>query len=177
MSLRPMNKRGLSIMIGYVLLITIAVIIGVVVYSWLKTYVPTEVPSCPDGTSLFVKGAPCEGENLSLTLENNGRFDVSGYYIRGKKDAGEDVATIDLGGYDYNNFYGEEGGVVIFKIANPGDEPGLRPGEEWTDVFNLSTQAVKAIEIVPVRYQERNGKLVLVVCSNSISREDVTCGG
>ena len=39
-----MSKKGLSIMIGYVLLVTAAIVIGVVVYQWMKTYLPTEVP-------------------------------------------------------------------------------------------------------------------------------------
>ena len=177
---RPMNKKGLSIMIGYVLLVAIAVVIGVIVYAWLRTYIPTEIPSCPDGTSLFLK-VTCEEENLSVKLDNNGRFDVSGYYIRGSNLSGEEVvATIDLGEYDYNNLYEGLGGVVLFKIgdtSNPGDTSGLKPGEDWTDVFNLSSQEVNFIEIVPARYQERKGKIVLVVCSKAIAREDIVCGG
>ena len=31
------NKRGVSVMIGYVLLITLAVVMGVIAYNWMNT--------------------------------------------------------------------------------------------------------------------------------------------
>ena len=49
------NKRGISIVVGYVLLVSFAVFMGVVVYQWMKTFVPKETLDCPEGTSLFIK--------------------------------------------------------------------------------------------------------------------------
>jgi len=44
------NKRGVSIVIGYVLLIAISIVISILVYQALKTYVPKEALECSDGT-------------------------------------------------------------------------------------------------------------------------------
>jgi len=37
-----MNKKGISVIIGYLLLVSFAIIISGMVYVWMKTYVPTE---------------------------------------------------------------------------------------------------------------------------------------
>ena len=54
---RKLNKKGVSVIIGYVLLIAFAILISAGVYAWLKTYVPREPLNCPDGVSIFVKEA------------------------------------------------------------------------------------------------------------------------
>ena len=46
------NKKGVSEIIGYILLVAIVVTISIFVYQWLKTYVPQDAISCPDGVSL-----------------------------------------------------------------------------------------------------------------------------
>ena len=53
MYLQAKNKKGLSVMIGYVLLVTFAIIISAIVYQQIKTYLPTEDKVCPEGVSLF----------------------------------------------------------------------------------------------------------------------------
>ena len=40
--------------IGYVLLISMAVAMSIIVYQWLSTYVPKDTPKCPDDTSLTI---------------------------------------------------------------------------------------------------------------------------
>ena len=75
------HKLGVSMMIGYVLLITFAMITGTLVYTWLKSYVPTEALECPDGVSVFMKDVVCNNigngkYNLSVELVNNGRFAI-----------------------------------------------------------------------------------------------------
>src|SRR3989344_4241665 len=92
------DKKGLSIMIGYVLLIVIAIVMSVVVYQWIKTYVPKDAPQCPDGVAIFAKDIKyiCEDDTLKITMRNNGRFDVAGYYLRATKTAEQELATEDL---------------------------------------------------------------------------------
>ena len=77
------TKRGVSIMIGYILLITFVIAISIFVYQWLKTYVPKEGLECPDGVSIYISKAninPNEGK-LTLTLKNTGRFDINGVFV------------------------------------------------------------------------------------------------
>src|SRR3989344_5928807 len=100
------DKRGISEIIGYVLLIVGAVAMGAIVFSWLKTYIPTEKLECPDDVSLFVKESSCVIDtstlittlNLNLNLKNNGKFNIDGYFIRGAL-SGEEQATQDLSEY------------------------------------------------------------------------------
>ena len=49
------DKRGISIVIGYILLVTVSIAMSILVYQWLKTYVPKEFLECPDGTSILAK--------------------------------------------------------------------------------------------------------------------------
>ena len=73
MLLRVRKKRAVSEMIGYVLLISIAVIMSVIVYAWLKTYKPGTEVECPDSTSIAIEEALCvEGECLGTVADDYG---------------------------------------------------------------------------------------------------------
>src|SRR3989344_8392030 len=78
----PNSKKGLSVMIGYILLISMAITMSAIVYQWVKTYVPQDSIECKDGVSLFVQGYnyDCGADTLNLNLKNNGRFDLAGYF-------------------------------------------------------------------------------------------------
>ena len=88
------DKKAVSVLIGYVLLVVFAVILAAIVYQWLRTYVPTEGLNCPDGTSIFISETSYCDNQLNLTLKNNGRFDVSGYFLHASNSSGEDIGTI-----------------------------------------------------------------------------------
>jgi hypothetical protein len=164
-----LNKKGLSIMIGYVLLITAAVVIGVVVYQWMKTYVPTEVPDCPDGISIFIEDAYCGGGNLSVTIKNSGRFSLGGYFIRTKNDSIQEIATIDLSNLTKE---GEDnGGMVLFERS----VNALSPGKEHHNNFTLLNQEIHSIELIPIRYQERDNRMIMVICGKSKAIDEVVC--
>jgi len=71
------KKKGVSIMIGYILLISMAAAISVFVYGWVKTYVPKDISECPDGTSLSIKEISClnpGGNYTKLLLHINTDF-------------------------------------------------------------------------------------------------------
>jgi len=80
------SKKGLSNMVGYVLLITITISLSFFVYNWLKFYVTQEdAVECPEGVNLIVSSYECTkgvGGNLNLTLKNKGLFSVNGYILR-----------------------------------------------------------------------------------------------
>ena len=117
-------------MIGYILLISFALVMAVIVYAYIKTYVPKDIAACPEDTSMFVKEANCDANgNLDITLKNNGRFNVAGYFIRGTNNIDEEVAVIDLipmmkEGVEGQNPYFTS---VIFDISQ---DNTLKPGEE-----------------------------------------------
>ena len=71
MFIQMRDKKAVSIMIGYILLITFAVVIAAVVLTWLKTYVPRQGLECPDGVSIYILDSELDRNDLVLTLRNN----------------------------------------------------------------------------------------------------------
>jgi len=80
--MRPLlrsNKKGVSTIIAYVLLISITISLSVMVFNWLKFYVSDEkIAQCPDAVNVIVEDYNC----VNITLKNKGRFSVDGYTLR-----------------------------------------------------------------------------------------------
>ena len=156
-----MNKKAVSLMISYVLLISIAVVISYVVYRNLKTYVPQEKLECPDGVSIVIKDLKCNSNKLEINISNNGLFNISGYYVSGATSSGG-LATVNI----------EKDGVSLFTI-----NPSISQGQESKLTSDTLLTPIRAIEMVPVRIQRDNKNvLVEVVCTNARIREEITCG-
>jgi hypothetical protein len=168
----PKNRKGISLMIGYVLLMTVAVVMGILVYNWIKTYVPKEGLACPDEVSIFIeKAVYYEAESiLDVTIKNNGNFNVAGYFIHATNSSEQELAIIDLSEYTLG---GEgKGGAVLLGMG----ENSFKPNQKRENEFNLSGTGIGTIysvEIIPVRYQEENNKLRFVSCGNAKVKEDV----
>lgn len=164
-------------MIGYILLISIAVVIGIVVYNLLKTYIPANTPKCSDGISIAIKKTDCSANSLNITLENNGLFSINGYFIKAKTNSYSKISTVDLGDSAYD-------GLVIFPQT-------LAPSKESTKTFGYNSEICKiigtdcnnngyniySIEVIPVvTVTDDNGKISSVVCSDSkIFKELTNC--
>ena len=159
------NKKGVSIIVGYVLLIVFAVIMGGIVYSGLRTYVPTETLECPDGVSLFVQDSNYCNNQLNLTIRNNGRFNVAGYYIFAA-NPGQEVETIDISPYINRSFGGRDWKNAIMFASL--DENSFNPGNQTTNVFNIpSTKGtIYSVAIVPARFQEQDNRERFARCAN-----------
>ncbi len=166
------NKKGVSIMIGYVLLIVGAVVMGGVVYGWLQSYVPQETLECPSGVSLFIREVQCTadggGYKLNLDVANNGRFAVDGYFVKVAHTEEQEIATTDI---SENLVQGgnANAGVVSF----PGR--ALDPGKNAPIAEYGLSDEIYLIELVPIRYEIIGGKSRLVSCSNAKIKEKVIC--
>ncbi len=171
------NKLGVSVMIGYVLLISMAVIMGGVLYYWMKSYVPQDQLECQDGTSLIVKSYSCAGNSLNLTLLNNGRFNLGGYYIYASNDSSQNqsLATINL----YNNILQSADGFKNFGsiIFNKDNNNSFPPGVQTTHQYNLAgVGRVYFVEISPARYEDYKGKARFASCGNQYKiKEKIVC--
>lgn len=171
--LRHHNKKGVSIMIGYVLLIVGAIVMGGVIYGWLQSYVPQETVECPDGVSLFIKDVLCsndgEGYKLNLTLSNNGRFLVDGYYIKSSEIQGQEIATIDISS-KITSGGNANAGLVLFpgKAVDPSKNAP-------TAIFELGEKQIYLIEIIPIKYEVIDNKNRLISCGDAKIREKITC--
>ena len=170
------NKRGVSVMIGYILLITFGIIVAGLVFAYLKTYVPKEEIKCPDETSIFIKNATClEGFNLSLTLRNNGNFNLAGYFIHATTQPTQELAVTDISPYLTNQTTGpiNVGSSVLFTIYK---NNSFAPNDEITHYFDLTESGgIYSIEIIPIRYQGERAKKALVSCGDARVEEIRTC--
>ncbi|MFH1503614.1 MAG: hypothetical protein ABIE36_03070 [Candidatus Diapherotrites archaeon] len=170
-------KKGVSVIIGYVILVSFVIVLGIIVYSWMKTYVPTEEINCPDGLSMFIKNYECSSGELNLYLKNNGKFNIGGYFIYATDSPEQELATIDIS----RNITEETAklyptGIRLGKSTDTGNS--LAPNEEETEKFDISgIEAIYSVEILPIRWQEENNKRRLVSCKDAKIKETIFCLG
>jgi hypothetical protein len=78
------NKKGVSLMISYVLLIVIAIVMSVIVFSYLKNVANVKpVIECKEGTSILIENYKCDifannTGRIELTIKNSGLFSIDG---------------------------------------------------------------------------------------------------
>jgi len=162
------SKKAVSVLIGYVLLVSFIVIISGITYTWLKTYVPAQNLECQEGVSIFVKKSVYNSSTLELkvTLKNTGRFNIGGYFIHAKNDSSQELAIIDLSIYLNDSFGGAlAGNSVLFSSAS-GE---LKSGEEENHIFIIPSALgnLFSITVTPVRFQEFNNRERFVSCVKS----------
>ncbi|MCH7568904.1 MAG: hypothetical protein IIA87_05805 [Nanoarchaeota archaeon] len=154
------DRKGISLMIGYVLLIVIAIGLSIAVFAYLKLYLPRNQPQCPDDVSLTIEWVTCSGGNVELTLTNRGLFSVDGAYIR-----------IGERGRIFKEILNEE--KLRFVIVGGGGTIGLKPGESWVSpsyIYNGTGN--QELEIEPLLFIEKYP----VLCEKSIVSQIVDCG-
>lgn len=171
------SKKALSIVVGYVLLIVFASVVGVIVYKWQQTYVPKdEYAGCTEGASLFIvnKSYDCNTNILRFAIKNTGQFSIGGYFIYLKDDQEKTLATVDIS----NNNTDISSKLIIYNINGvklgretllPARNNSFEPGEVEIEEFDLShlNDNVYGIEIVPIRWQEEGRKEVLASCKEN----------
>lgn len=177
MSFRDKSKKGVSIIIGYVLLVTFAIVIGLIVFQWMKSYVPKEDLLCPDGVSIFIKNYACSSNILTINLKNNGKFDVGGYFIYATDSPNEELATIDL---SKNNTDVSSRikplGIKFGRIAQIIAGNTFEPDEEEIEIYNLTgISNLFSIEIIPLRWQKEKNRNVIVSCKDAKISEIIKC--
>jgi hypothetical protein len=169
------GKKGISVVVGYVLLVSLGIVMAVIVFAYLKTYIPKELASCPAGSALFLEDYSCSGNQLNLTLKNSGKFNLGGFFIHGGNESLEQLATYDLSGYlDVPNKNERLYGTVV--VVNLGQENLIKPNEKSEYIFSeINVNNLDLVEILPIRFEDDNGKKRVVSCTDSRIRETITC--
>lgn len=174
------GKKGISVMVSYVLLVVFVLIIGALVYQWLKTYVPSQGLECPDGVSLFIKEAEFDDSTsqLTITLRNNGRFNLAAYFIHATNSSDQELPIIDLSGY-LNDTDGPgriHGNSVLFFKAIVVNNPNLfAPGSEKSYFFDIPPEIGEPhlIRITPARFQKEDDERERFVSCSSARAEQI----
>ena len=165
------DKKGVSLMIGYVLLIIIAISLSIAVYAFLVLYLPSEEPGCPEDIKIIVNEVSCiwssgDGKwQIEVSVTNKGLFGIDGIFIRvGDKDR------------------------IYKEVVNEDDEEfltggGLPPGEKRTlGNYNLAewsggqsnAPTNYEIEIEPFIFElDKSNKPQL--CSHNLVTKNLIC--
>ncbi|GAG16259.1 unnamed protein product, partial [marine sediment metagenome] len=151
------------------------IVMGTIAYQWIRTYVPSEGLACPEDVSVFIKEYACGGGEFNITLKNNGKFSIAGYFIHVTNESEQEIATTDI---SQNITLGgvSAGGAVIFVSASTNS---MKPNEEKKSVFDLTgadiTNKIELVQITPVRYHTVDNKLRFVSCGGAKIKEELTC--
>lgn len=168
------KKKGVSPLIGYVLLVSFVIVLGVIIYNWMRTYVPSESLECPEGASLFIKSYECNGSVLNLTLKNNGKFNIGGYFIYATTSPNQTLATRDISFYLADNLSRLSPTGVKFT----GDMNSLKPNQEEIENYDFTGTdfSIYSVEIIPIRWQKERRINRIVSCSEEKIKEVISCG-
>ncbi len=141
------NKKGISELVAYVLLISLSIALSIVVYNWLRAYViPYQPKTCPDGISIIIKDYTCYSGNITLNLSNKGLFRIDGYIFRINN---ESDAT------------GNPVGLPINVITTKTLTTPLQPGEVTSGSWNYKTKYAKIVEMEIEPFRLEGDKNVL----------------
>jgi len=167
-------------MVGYVLLVVIAVGLSAAVFSFLKVYVPKEKPECSPDISLIVQSiekCTINGDKIildNIKLTNKGLFKVPAVYIRLAPESKKIRQQINP---DIDDFY-------LNDYNNDPENGGLNPGETET-FLQLITDRVKnpdggdpqpgeyIIEIQPVTFSDEFPDPI--ACTKAVITQSVQC--
>ena len=156
-----LNKRAISEVISYVLLITIAISMAAGVYAWLKFYVPSdqEKEKCQDDTALSIIDYECsiESQILRIVVENNGLFNTDGFIIRASNNYAN-IPTAMLVTINDPLIHGSTGGIYNFGTS-------LKLGE--ISDGNFSYEPISNVERIQVQ-PFVNGKKDILICPSVI---------
>lgn len=154
-------------MLSYVLLIVMTISLAVIVYGWLKIKANIEpIPECPEGTALVIQEYICSGDEkkIELTLRNQGRFNLEGFYIKGTDDKSK-IANKPLT-FAGGSGAGDEEGEGFYLFAD-----AFKPNDVQTNIFSYTEDDLEKISIEPFRlYKEE-----IILCDKAVVTQEVDC--
>lgn len=159
------NKRAISEVVSYVLLIILSLSLAVFVFNWLRGFVPSmNEAKCPDGISLIIRDKYYDlaSRNLTLTIQNRGRFSADGFYVRVNNATEPNFGIYVLNKTGIKMKVGDTN-VTFFNTTN------YTLGNE-NFILDQQTYGLKIVEIQPYVFQK--GHPLPVLCE-SVSRVSI----
>ena len=171
------NKKGVSEVVTYVLLIVVAIGISIAVFSYLSVFTPKEKIECTQEFSLILQNADClildeNDENneldIKVVLSNKGKYTIDAAFLRLSKE-GRKVKSLVLNDDPYLGF-----------------TDGLKPGKSHNIQFILQEDQLDTIrpspdervaigkyslEIEPATSTDKG----LALCSDSLVTQEILC--
>ena len=174
-NLLQLNKRGVSLMIGYVILIAIAIALSTAVFFFLKLYLPSEKPQCYENIDLVIDESNCSiinfdpisglgaAANIYIAFSNRGLFSLDAAYIK----FGEVDRT-------FRTILHDPERDLLSSNCN-GQSPNLRPGAQFCKPFTysstVSSSKVYEVSVEPLIWIDNKP----VLCPESIVKKRIGC--
>jgi hypothetical protein len=165
-------------MIGYVILVTIAIAMAVLVFAYLQYFLPSEKPKCYDDISLSIENLVCQSEddgatyNVRLKLKNRGLFSIDGAFVRIGSEGRVYKQTINNYMED-ESFQNEQFTPEIIFIPDGGElaPNALSVEKRFFDVPNIVSGQEYIVEVEPLVFIDE----VPALCDNAIAQQKITC--
>jgi hypothetical protein len=141
------------------LLIYLICIVVVIYFIWFF-FVPAPIPvDCKDGTSVNLDDYNCSYNTLTLTIKNNGGFNISGVLIKVSNDTRGDPVILLQPDSDGGTLAG------LYQLF-----PDLQPGEvkNVNFIYNNSQISIKKISYQPYINMDIRGSRKKVVCQGTV---------
>lgn len=150
------DKRAVSEIVAYVLIIVISLSLAVGVFSWMKLYIKEPAKECSEDVSLVIYDYVCNSSTkiINITLENRGLFKIDGFFIHAsnKTDATEATMKLNLD-------------EVIFPSP-------MQPEEKFTKNFRFAQlQTITLISIEPFKIIDKKK----VACQKGFYKQKINC--
>lgn len=144
-------------MIGYVILIVIAVSLSGLVFVWLNLYTPIEERDCQQGVSIIIEEVGCDGNYITYTIKNQGRFTIDGVQLRAGEQGRLDKEDLNPDDLSFKN--------------DSNDDGRLQPGETATYRYLFDSFRNSELEVQALEYFDNTP----ILCSNAVAVRPYTC--
>jgi hypothetical protein len=168
------DKRALSLVVSYVLLILVAFTVATLVYAWMKSQVGPTGDECDEGSSFNLKNISCDSANsvINLMIGNQGMFYIHGFVVK-VSDNLNIMPLVNLSSSDPGVFQSIEGKNVLVSPLETSKEvmynfSYLNVGLAGAPV-RVSVQAIRNVT------NEKNGKEKYLLCKNTMITQEVHC--
>jgi hypothetical protein len=164
------SKKGVSELVSYVLLVIIAIGLGVIVYNYLRSYVPNDTkPTCDIEVDLVLQDAWCnlgvdnEPTKVGVEVMNKGLFKIDAVYIR-------------LAPGDKKTFRLINGNNLTFSKFVMDESAGLMPGKSAIKEERVSSDLVPSAGEYTVKVEPAVFiKNYLTLCPDATITQKVQC--
>lgn len=166
--IKTKNKKALSEIVAYVMLVVMSLSLASGVYIWLKTNVPADKETCSEDIALSFRNYTCDTLNrkITITIENKGFFSVNGFFIRGSNQT-DNLPIIPLSQEKPDTIKGR------YDFETAGVLTPLKPGTYETMVFKYDDAIpLRKIQIQPFKEGEKTKTLLL--CDKGIVNQEIT---
>ena len=166
------NKRAVSPMIAYVLLIVIGISVAFLVYQWLKLQIPAQSEKCSEDVRIIIKSYECNQANkkISLIFQNKGLFNIDGVYVRySDRPDGVPAEGLEPSG-NSNSLTNPERGFLYFGVGIPNPLP---PDKTYNQTFDYGALGIiKKVQVQPFVLSDENK---IILCSDGTITDKVEC--